>query len=174
MKRSLFIFGFLHDADVEWIASIAQPRSFTAGEVMIREGEPSETLMVLTDGAADVAVGGRVLAEVTSGDVLGEVSLFDSRPPSATVTAVAPTTALCLPFETLRARLAADPEFASRLYFSLGALLSQRLRETLGSEVEDSDGIDPAVIEHVALAGRRLEVFRARAAGVAGAPPSEG
>jgi len=102
--------------------------------------------------------------------VLGEISPFDSRPPSATVRALVATVALCIPFETLRVRLRVDPEFASRLYFSLGTLLSQRMRETLGSEIEDADEIDPQVMEHVALAGRRLEIMREHALAMTGSP----
>lgn len=163
MKRSLFIFGYLTDADVEWLASVARRETFRPGEPMIRQGETSERLMVLTEGSAAVDTNGRRVATVSAGDVLGEVSLFDSRPPSATVTPIEAAAALTIPFETLRGRLRADPEFASRLYYSLGALLSQRLRETLGAEIEDADEIDPDVMEHVALAGRRLELLFDRA-----------
>jgi cAMP-binding proteins - catabolite gene activator and regulatory subunit of cAMP-dependent protein kinases len=116
-----------------------------------------------TPRRSTVATNGRRVATVSSGDVLGEVSLFDSRPPSATVTPLEPVAALAIPFDTLRARLRADPEFASRLYYSLGALLSQRLRETLGAEIADADEIDPDVMEQVALAGRRLELLFERA-----------
>lgn len=163
MKRSLFIFGYLADSDVEWLASVAVRETHLPGKPMITQGKTSERLMILTDGSAVVETNGRRVATVSSGDVLGEVSLFDSRPPSATVTPLESVAALAIPFDTLRARLQADPEFASRLYYSLGALLSQRLRETLGAEITDADEIDPDVMEQVALAGRRLELLYERA-----------
>lgn len=163
MKRSLFIFGFLTDGDVEWLANVAERREFRRGDAIIRQGEHSGLLMFLIDGAAAVTTGSRRVATVSSGDVLGEISLFDSRPPSATVTALDDVAVLGVPFDVLRARLGADPEFASRLYFSLGTLLSQRMREWLGSPIEDVDEIDPEVMEKVALAGRRLEMMRDRA-----------
>lgn len=163
MKRSLFIFGYLSDADVEWLASVADRRSFSTDMVMIEHGKPSDYLMIILDGSAAVEAKGRRVATVSEGDILGEVSFFDSRPPSATVVAITPTNVLAIPFSTLRDQLGANPEFASRLYYSLGVLLSQRLRETLGSEIDDADEIDPDVMEQIGLAGRRLELFFERA-----------
>jgi CRP/FNR family cyclic AMP-dependent transcriptional regulator len=164
MKRSLFIFGFLSDSDVEWLASVSERQSYAVGTPMLRQGKTAEKLLILIDGTASVVANGKQVATVSSGDVIGEVSLFDSRPPSATVTPLEPTLALVISFETLRARLRVDPEFASRLYYSLGTLLSQRLRETLGSTIEDADEIDPEVMEQVSVAAQRLELLFARTA----------
>ncbi len=163
MKRSLFVFGFLTDSDVEWLASASSFRQYATGETLIAEGARSERLIILIDGAADVSIRGRHVATVSSGEIVGEISLLDSRPPSATVTANEPTITIGIPFETLRARLKVDPEFSSRLYYSLGVLLSQRMRETLGGQIEDADEINPDVMEQVAVAGRRLELLKERA-----------
>jgi len=41
--------GFLNDSDVEWLASIARRYDDDADEILIRPGEPSETMFILID-----------------------------------------------------------------------------------------------------------------------------
>lgn len=163
MKRSLFVLGYLSDSDVEWLAAVAKVERYAVGEVLLRQGVQSRCLFFLIEGTAAVSVGGHRLTTASAGEMVGEISLFDSRPPSATLTAIEPIMALRIGFETLRPRLDADPEFASRLYYSLGALLAQRMRERSGSDLDDEDEMDPEVIERIGLAGRRMEALTERA-----------
>ena len=59
-------------------------------EYLIEEGKPLSVLYVLLDGQLSVslaALGGKEVARLQSGEILGELSFLDSRPPTATVTA---------------------------------------------------------------------------------------
>lgn len=47
------------------------------GDVLIREGEPGDDVYLLLDGVVSVSVGGRVVAELGPGAVLGERSAID-------------------------------------------------------------------------------------------------
>jgi CRP/FNR family cyclic AMP-dependent transcriptional regulator len=58
-------------------------------EIMI-EGRSADQAFVIADGTAEVSVGNRVVAYISSGDLAGEVGLLDDLPRSATVRAVTP------------------------------------------------------------------------------------
>jgi CRP-like cAMP-binding protein len=76
-------------------------REVGAGEVIIREGEPSDGLYVVLDGALQVrhrrGVEGVEVAELREADVFGEMSCLRKIPATATVTARRAGTLLRLP-----------------------------------------------------------------------------
>lgn len=78
-----------------------EPRAINAGEVLLREGESGSGLHVVLHGAVTVSrmmPNGRVpLADLGPGDVFGEISLLESVPVTATVTATEGGVVLVLP-----------------------------------------------------------------------------
>jgi bacteriocin-type transport-associated protein len=171
MRKVLFILSELSDADVDWMVRHGTKRSCPRGTVLIAEGRPIEELYVLLDGRLAVtlaAAGGQEVARLGSGEILGELSFLDSRPPAATVTAVEDATVLAIPRSRLAAQLAADSAFAARFYRALGVFLASRLRHSqkrLGFEsgrlledgVEHQDELDPERLDGLALAGARFD-----------------
>ena len=109
------------------------------------------------------------VAQFASGDFIGEMSLVDSAPPSATVAAKGDCTALLLDKRTLQRKLGEDIGFASRFYHALAIVLSDRLRATerrmgLGRDpgLEDEgvrlkDELDIGVLDQVSMAGDRFD-----------------
>ncbi|MFI6173304.1 Crp/Fnr family transcriptional regulator [Nocardia sp. NPDC051052] len=100
------------------------------GSVLMREGELSDHVLVIEAGrvkvTSSVASGKQVLLAIRgAGDLLGEFSAIDSRPRSATVTALSSVIATALPGKAFRALLADDGKAA----FSLLCLVVGRLRE---------------------------------------------
>ena len=63
-------------------------RKLDAGDVLIREGEMGEELYLLLDGVMRVEVGGRRLAEIGPGALLGERAVVEGGRRTATLTAV--------------------------------------------------------------------------------------
>jgi CRP-like cAMP-binding protein len=61
--------------------------SFSRGDVLLREGEPGESMILIDEGQVDVQRSGRELAHLQPGATLGEMALLDPAPRSATVTA---------------------------------------------------------------------------------------
>jgi hypothetical protein len=68
-------------------------RRYAAGEVVMAQGQPGDTLLLLLDGMVEVGVDGRRLGELGPGAVLGERAVLEAAVRTATVTAVTPVRA---------------------------------------------------------------------------------
>ena len=146
-------------------------RGIRRQDVLIDEGVPISSIVLLLQGRMGVSVAGiGEIAQLEAGDFVGEMSLIDSAPPSATVAAKADSVALFLDKQVLLRKLAGDHAFASRFYRALAILLSDRLRATerrmaygeqesgLGDEATRlKDELDPAVLDQVSIAGERFD-----------------
>lgn len=134
MKRIVFILGVLEDDDVDWLVSTGQRQEVQPGEILIYEGQSCEQLYIILAGQLEVSVQAmaqHTIAQLASGEVVGEMSFVDGLPPSATVTALEPTVVLGVPWDKLNEKLQQDTWFASRFYKALTILLSSRLRSTV-------------------------------------------
>lgn len=125
------VFSTLVPGDVQRIAELAVPRRFEPGEVVFREGDASDTCYVVRSGRARAVrehSDGRVITLATfgSGDIFGELALFEDERRSATVEAIEPTTAVAVLGPDMRRLMAEHPEISTRLVIALG----RRLRET--------------------------------------------
>ena len=122
--RSVPLFQGMSDRSIETIAGLAFETDFPAGATLVREGEPGDRFLIIRNGSAVVDQGGRTLRLLGGGDFVGEISLIDGSPRSATVTATAPVDALCIDRDGF-ARLM--DEFPSIRHDLLNAL-TQRVR----------------------------------------------
>ena len=165
MRKVLYIFGLLTDADIAWIAKTGIQTRLRDGDVLIREGEQTDALIIVLDGA--IVASNRTLgqfARMGIGEIVGEMSLVDSAPPSATITASGNGLALLLNKEQLLQKLAADNGFSSRFYRALAVFLADRLRDArrtpgnsaLGETVIATDEIDVGILDQVSNAGERF------------------
>jgi CRP/FNR family transcriptional regulator, cyclic AMP receptor protein len=115
------------DAPVDFglLAGAGAPaRSYKAGEVIFREGDPAEELFVVKTGAVEIRLGNRLLETLPERSIFGEMALIDQGPRSAT--AVAATDAILVPVGEKQFLL-----MVSRTpYFALNVMrvLVQRLR----------------------------------------------
>ncbi|MFL6236563.1 MAG: cyclic nucleotide-binding domain-containing protein [Thermoanaerobaculia bacterium] len=171
MRKVLFLFGQLNDDDVEWMLTAGTRRFVPAGGVLIQQGVPVDAVFILLEGTLAVWLKSRrgperELARLSAGEIVGEMSFVDTRPPSATVKALEGSTVFALSRTTLNRKLAADNGFAARFYRALAIYLSTTVRERhrdLGSggegdeEEEDPDELDPNVLDGVYLAGERFD-----------------
>jgi CRP/FNR family cyclic AMP-dependent transcriptional regulator len=169
MRKVLYFFGLLTDADVEWIARTGVRRRVNNKEIVIHERKPIESIIFLLEGEFVITVQGLgEVARLGVGEIVGEMSFVDSAPPSASVTAVGDCLALFLDKETLARKLKADIAFGYRFYRALAILLGDRLRERGGrlgyGDAQDldphtiaKDELDMGVLDSVSIAGERFE-----------------
>jgi CRP/FNR family cyclic AMP-dependent transcriptional regulator len=170
MRKVLYLFGQLNDGDVEWMMATGRTRPVTRGDVLIQQGVPVDALFILLEGRLAVLLGRqeREIAKLNAGEMVGEMSFVDARPPSATVRALEDSTVFALSKSVLANKLDRDLGFAARFYRALAIYLSTTVRERhrmlgYGSGVEldgtedDADELDPNVLDTVALAGDRFD-----------------
>ena len=168
MQTILFILGQLNDGDLEWLIDRGERRKVPRGTTLIEEGHPNAHFFIVLEGHVSVSVEGKGEVDVLgSGEVLGEMSLVDSRPPSATVTALEDSYALLLPHTELRRHVEEDLGFGMRFYRALATFLSQRLRSGHAAEFDAEIGLledreqegelDGNVLDTVQMAGARFD-----------------
>lgn len=170
MRKVLFLLGELSDPDMEWIVTHGSRQRVPAGTVLINQGQSVSTLYVLLDGILELSgapIGDKPL-RLSCGEVVGEVSLLDSRPPTATVTATVDSVVLAIPRADLLAKLREDAQFAARFYRSLALFLAHRLRNTyqrlgygkdqpLDEDSQYDDELSPELLDSVHIAGSRFD-----------------
>ncbi len=121
----------LSPANLGTLAQLARARTVASGEVLFRQGDPGETLLIVLAGELRASVYGpdgreQILRRLGQGDVVGEIALIDGRPRSADVRAVTRSRVLALERRAVLDELARDPAFA----LALLRLLCERLRAT--------------------------------------------
>ena len=127
--RRVPLFSMLTDAQAVTVADGVVKRRFKRGEMIVEQGKKTNALFILLNGRARVVSTdsrGRevILATLQPGDHIGEMSLIDNEPHSATVRAEVQTDVLMLG----RAEFARClPENSSMAYAVMRGLV-QRLR----------------------------------------------
>jgi len=175
MKRVLYLLGQLTDEDAYWLAKIGRVRRLESGEELIREGSSVAGIFILIEGKLVVTLANvGELAHLGVGEIVGELSLVDSRSASATVTARVASTVMEIPRDILQRHMDVNPAFAARLYRAIAIFLADRMRSTIrrmgyGSESsstlaedeEATDEIDFELLEKIHQAGARFDrIFR--------------
>jgi len=85
---------------------------FPAGAVIIMEGKEGSHMYVVMDGEVDISLKGRVIARVSRGDIVGEMSLINPDLRSATVTATSNCTLAVIDQASFQSLLRHVPDFS--------------------------------------------------------------
>ncbi|MFL1379111.1 Crp/Fnr family transcriptional regulator [Nocardiopsis protaetiae] len=125
--------------DREALLLLGTPRRFERGAVLMRLGEAGHDAHLILDGCVKVLGGSAdghttLLAVRMAGDIVGELSVLDGRPRSATVEAAAPTRVRTIGGGTLRAFLRDRPGVGTAVQHSVNA----KLREAIGHRTDSS------------------------------------
>ncbi len=95
-------------------------QSFAPGQALIKEGEFNHFLYVLEEGEAHIISGGKVVAEIGEGEIVGEISTTGMSHPVADVIAAEAVLATAFPIELIGDLGLKYPDFAEQLR-ALGA-----------------------------------------------------
>ncbi len=85
--ENLFLFGDLPDHARLRVGRIVSERFVAPGEVVMRQGEPGDTLFVIVQGQFSVRINGAEVAVAEAGEHFGELALVDEEPRSADIIA---------------------------------------------------------------------------------------
>jgi CRP/FNR family transcriptional regulator, cyclic AMP receptor protein len=133
--RSEMIFSFIEDDDAEKIIPFFDLVDYPAKSVVFKEGDPGDFIGFVVSGKLEVKKqtefkGNQlIIALLSSGALVGELSIFDQHNRSATVEAVEDTTMLILKNTSLDALLQQHPYTGTKLLKGLIRILALRLRK---------------------------------------------
>lgn len=99
--RRVPLFSAMTPDQAALLSNAVEKRRFKRGELMVEQGKKSDALFIILAGRARVLMTDRksrevILASLQPGDYLGEMSLIDHKPHSASVEAEVQTDALVL------------------------------------------------------------------------------
>jgi CRP/FNR family transcriptional regulator, cyclic AMP receptor protein len=104
----------------------APVRSFKAGEVIFRQGDPADELYIVKDGKVEIRLGNRLLDTLPELSIFGEMALIDHNPRSATAVAATDATVVPVSEKQFLFLVGRTPHFA----LNVMRVLAQRLRTT--------------------------------------------
>lgn len=108
---------------------------FAAGELLFSEGDPGDSLYVIRRGVVEISVLSGENAELTvarlgNGEFLGEMSIFEREPRSATCRAVEDTSVLRLHEDDLLHLIRTQPHAAVAIMRRMLSVIAARLDDT--------------------------------------------
>ena len=113
------------DIDFGILAGAGAPtRSYKAGDVIFRRGDPADELFIVKSGKVEIRLGNRLLDTLPELSIFGEMALIDRSPRSATVVAATDTTIVPVGEKQFLFLVSRTPHFA----LNIMRVLTERLR----------------------------------------------
>ncbi len=139
------IFRRLSAEDRERIARVARVARYSRGDTLFSEGDPAESLYVVTQGQVKISkgtpAGHELILEIFGvGDPLGAVAVYEGRPFPATASAIEDTTCVLIPRQQFFALLESHPSLVRGLLLGLTTRLvelTNRLADLTRTRVEN-------------------------------------
>lgn len=135
-----FFKGFKAE-EVSQITKLMIPVVYASGEVILKEGEVSKVLMLITAGQAKVVKNIdeknlKILALLGEGDIIGEMSFFDDSPHNASVIAHNNVNVLAISKKDFESIIEKNERLAIKILIRIIQVCSQRIRN-LNEEVKE-------------------------------------
>ena len=119
------LFRHCRKTDLSRIAALVDEVEAPEGKTLTREGEPGWEAFVVAEGQATARRSGRKVAPIGSGSIIGEMSLLDGGPRTATVTADTDMHLLVLTSRSLSQLLEEVPSVGRRILSGM----AERMRD---------------------------------------------
>src|SRR6266852_9152258 len=129
--KNVKLFADLSPNSLVKLGSCLKTAEFPPAEVMVREGAPGVSMYIIKSGLVEVRKKDPttgidfLVAQLTEGAAVGEMSLLTGKPRSATVTTVQPTVVFTLTRADFRNLLTQHPEIS----LGLARILAERLED---------------------------------------------
>jgi CRP/FNR family transcriptional regulator, cyclic AMP receptor protein len=145
MLGQVHLLDDLSGQELEQLARYMTVLQVGPGYVLFEEGGPNEAMWFLVEGRVEIikqTLGAKScrLTTVTPGKSLGEMSVIDGQPYSATGRTLTDSLLLQITKEGFERVCEATPKLGNKLLLRLARLMSMRLRQTSGALVQLVDG----------------------------------
>ena len=130
--RNVPLFSSCSTKELQTIAKATDELTVPAGHVLTDQGQMGREAFVIVDGSATVKRNGKKVATLGPGAVVGELSLLDHGPRTATVTTDSETTVLVIEQRHFLGVLESVPALARKLLATLAARVREFDRQYYG------------------------------------------
>jgi CRP-like cAMP-binding protein len=123
----------LSDQDFQWIAKTGKTQTFNSQDHVINSGKICPNIYIILDGKLSLSVPSSTgenqqVAEVSPGELIGEIPLIDLQPSQINAQALVASQILTISQTELNKKFQEDQGFASRFYHTIALLISNRLK----------------------------------------------
>ena len=125
--RTIPLFEGLGRLGTRLVVLLGRLRSFPAGSLIVREGDPGTEMYLLLEGAAEVRLGAGQSPRLGRGGIVGEMALLRHSPRGADVVATDAVEVLVIDEDFLRRLRVRYPRLAARFFLNIARILSDRL-----------------------------------------------
>jgi CRP-like cAMP-binding protein len=125
MLSDLPLFSSLSARQMRKMLKSTNEDSYESGDFILRQGGRTQSLFIVLEGTVSVIRDGQKVATRKPGEFIGEISMIDMRPRTASAVADGPVRCLVLPNDALRELVMQDPHVA----WALLTTLASRLRD---------------------------------------------
>ncbi len=134
LQKSPLFLGFSLE-DIRKLAGFMKLYRAESGVAILREGDPGDYMMLLLEGRVDVLKYDRQkrqkhLGSIAAGETLGEMSMVDGEPRSASCVTLEPSLYAVLSRDVLARIVNEEPKLGAKLLVQLLEMLTQRLRDS--------------------------------------------
>ena len=130
--RNIPLFQSFSQKDLEKVAKAGDEVSMPAGSLIVDQGQMGREAFVILEGTVTVKRNGKKVASAGPGTIVGELSLLDHGPRTATVTAETDVTLLVLSQRTFLAVVDDVPALSHKLLSSLANKIRELDRQYFG------------------------------------------
>lgn len=117
------------------VVDLFQNRVYAVGDQIIKENTPGDSLFIISRGRVKITANGELLAFLGPGSIIGEMSVLNGLPRTATVTAESPVTALRLKYLKIQRVIQDSEQLRTRIWEIAG----HRFAENMFSKMKPFD-----------------------------------
>lgn len=127
--RDSYLARGLEEEQLQQLFAIAEIRTYSDGEPIVRQFDNTKDLLILASGRANIlTVVGEPIGSIKPGMPVGEMSFLDDKPRSVSVVSCGTSEVVVLPAEPLRGIFTNRPDIALQAVLNISRILCARLR----------------------------------------------
>ncbi len=132
--KDILLFKELDMAELDVVSKRIFEKDYKKGSTLFVEGMPGEILYIVTEGSVEISKktkeGDVVIAVLHPGEIVGEMSLIDAGPRTATGKTSADSKLIVVTKKSFNEMLDSDPKIAAKILMALLKVINKRLRIT--------------------------------------------
>lgn len=145
LLENTHIFNDFEWHEIEALSAYLQAYRAERNVTLFREGERGDYMCLILEGQVDILkeahdAGDKIVSSVDTGKTLGEMSMVDGEPRSASAITATDTTLAILTRANFNRLVQDKPALGVKILMKIARLLSQRLRRTSGILVDYLEG----------------------------------